>query len=178
MYSTVTDTLEHPLVGVLKLANPIKDTCTLSSFFLKDLPCNCKLDTRPRLQIHTQHCKRLGRLTTKNAWNFMTLDLEYGPESKLIISIYVCVCVAGNPCLAHFDWGCVSRDWTSASPKWLASRDNKVQLTTTQDSKTLLSNSLLSLLRKSKSVNAHCPNTGSLQNQSWYSRSFQRKMRW
>ena len=67
MYSTVTDTLEHPLVGVLKLANPIKDTCTLSSFFLKDLPCNCKLDTRPRLQIHTQHCKRLGRLTTKNA---------------------------------------------------------------------------------------------------------------
>ena len=124
--STVTDTLERPVVGFLKLANPIKDTCTLSSFFLKDLPC-CDTHLRLQIQFHSTLHKTWRAYYQECMKLYGSLDLGCGPKSKPIITIYICVCVAVNPYLAHFDWGGVSRDSTSASPKWLASRNNTVQ---------------------------------------------------
>jgi hypothetical protein len=89
--STVTDTLERPVVGFLKLANPIKDTCTLSSFFLKDLPC-CDTHLRLQIQFHSTLHKTWRAYYQECMKLYGSLDLGCGPKSKPIITIYMCVC--------------------------------------------------------------------------------------
>lgn len=88
--STVTDTLERPVVGFLKLANPIKDTCTLSSFFLKDLPC-CDTHLRLQIQFHSTLHKTWRAYYQECMKLYGSLDLGCGPKSKPIITIYMCV---------------------------------------------------------------------------------------
>ena len=104
VYPTVTDTLEHPVVGFLKLANPIKDTCTLSSFFLKDLPC-CDIHPRLQIQFHSTLHKTWRTYYQKCMKLYGSLDLECGPKSKPIITICCCQSLFGSLRLR----GCLQR---------------------------------------------------------------------
>ena len=99
-----TPTPRHPMVGFLKLANPIKDTCTLSSFFLKDLPC---CDPHPRLQskFHSTLHKTSRTYYQECMKFFWSLNLEYRFKSTAIISICCCQSLVGSLRLR----GCLQR---------------------------------------------------------------------